>query len=99
MKYGRVQGIDRSFPAAAELGKFPRLELSTAVPQQDEWPCRAICVLLVSVIAGVDNECLVHHGSVALRHGFEGFHEFHQHAAVVVADFMPDGISFLPHVP
>ena len=99
MKYGRVQGMDRAFPASAELSQITRLELSTAVPQQDEWASSAIRVLLVSVIAGVDNERIVHHRSVALRHGFEGFHEFHQHAEVIVADFMPDGIYFLSHVP
>ena len=91
-----VQGIDR--PRSIELGKSTRLELSPEIPQQDEGPGRGTRMLFVSVITGVDNECVVHHRSIALGNRFEGFHQFYQHAAVILANFMPDGIPFLCHV-
>ena len=97
MQYRRVQGIDRPF--SVELDKAAGFEPPAAIAYKDEGPGRAIGVLFVSVITGVDNECIVHHRPFAFRHRFEGFHEFHQHPAVILADLMPDGISFLSHVP
>jgi len=82
----------------ALMDKAAGFEPPAAIPQKDEGPGRAIRMLFVSIIAGVDNERIVHHRSVALRHRFEGLHQFHQHAAVILTDFMPDGISFLSHV-
>ena len=93
MQNRRVQGIDR--PRSIELGKSTRLELSTEIPQQDEGPGRGTRMLLVRIIAGVDNECIVHHRSFTLRHRFEGLHQLNQHLAVIVPDLVPDGISFL----
>ena len=96
MQYRRVQGINRPF--SIELDKAAGFEPPAAIPQKDEGPGRAIRMLFVSIIAGVDNERIVHHRSLAFRHGFEGFHQLHQHTAVILADLMPDGIPFLFHV-
>ena len=96
MQYRRVQGINRPF--SVELDKAACFEPPAAIPQKDEGPGRAIRMLFVSVIAGLDNECIIHHRPFTFRHRFEGFHEFHQHPAVILADLMPDGISFLSHV-
>ena len=96
MKKRRVQGIDR--PRSIELGEFPCLELSTKIPQKDEWPGRGARMLLVSVIAGVDDQGVVHHRATALGHAFHRFHDPHQHAAVVLTDLDPDRIAGLIHV-
>jgi hypothetical protein len=96
MQDRRVQGVNR--PCPIELEKVAGFDPPAAIPQKDERPGSGIRVLFVSITAGVDNECVVHHRSVAFRHGFEGPHQLQQHLAVIVPDLVPDEISFLLHV-
>ena len=96
-KDGRVERIDRAL--AVQLGELAGLEGAVAVAQKHHRPVGAVGVLLVGVVAGVDDERVVHHRAAALGHAFQLFHELHQHAAVVLADLDPDRIVRLVHVP
>ena len=56
-------------------------------------------MLLICVVAGVDDQRVVHHGSTAFGHTFQCFHDPHQHTTVVLANLDPDWIVGLLHVP
>ena len=93
---GGVEGVDRAL--AVELGEAAGLERAVAVAQQHDRPVRAVGVLLVGVVAGVNDERVVHHRAAAFGHAFQLLHQLHQHAAVVLADLDPDRIVRLRHV-
>lgn len=95
-KDGAVKGVDGA--GAIELSEAPRLESSAAVAEKHDGPGFALGVLLVGVVAGVDDEGVVHHGAAAFGDTFEFFHELDEHLGVVLADFVPDGIACLGHV-
>ncbi len=93
----RVERVDRAL--AVQLREAAGLECAVEVAQQHDRPVGAVGVLLVRVVAGVDDQRVVHHGAAAFGHAFQLFHEPHQHAAVVLTNLDPDRIVGLLHVP
>ena len=75
------------------------LECAVEVTQQHDRPVGAVGVLLVCVVAGVDDQGVVHHRTAALGYPVQRFDDPHQHAAVVLANLDPDRIAGLLHVP
>ncbi len=95
---GGVEGVDRAL--AVELCEPAGLEGAVAVAQRaSPARLRRWCAGRVGVVAGVDDQGVVHHRSAALRHTLQLFHQLHQHAAVVLADLDPDRVVRLLHVP
>ena len=91
-----VQVIDG--PPAFHLGELAGLERAVRVADEDEGPIGSVGVLLVRVVAGVDDKRIVHHVAIALRHRFEFLDHLGQHAAIVLTNLDPDLVVRLRHV-
>ena len=92
----RVERIDRSL--AVQLREATGLQCAVEIAQQHHRPVGAAGVLTVRVVAGVDDQRVVHHRATSFGHTFQRFHDPHQHAAVVLTDLDPDRIVGLLHV-
>ena len=80
------------------MGEASRLKGSAAVAEEHHGPSFTPGVLFVGVVAGVDDEGVVHHGAAAFRNAFEFLHELDQHLGVILANFVPDRVAGLFHV-
>ena len=81
------------------MSEASRFESPIQVTQQHHRPVRAVGVLLVCVITGVDDQGVIHHRSIAFRHAFESLHGPDKHFAVVLPNLDPNRITRLIHVP
>ena len=97
LQQGCEQRVDRSL--AVELREAAGLEDAAAVAEQHHRPVRSAGVLTVGVVARVDDQRLIHHRAVAFGDSFQCLHDANQHSAVVLADFDPDRVIGLLHVP
>lgn len=93
---GAIKGVDGA--GAIELGEASGLESTAAVAEEHDGPGCSVGVLFVGVVAGVEDEGVVHHGAAAFGHALEFLHELDEHLGVVLSDFVPDGIAGLSHV-
>ena len=95
MEKGGVEVVDR---AVTYMGVSTGLKTSTGVAEKHKWPVGSVGMLFLSIIAGVDDQGVVHHRARAFRDGLQGFHELDQHLAVVLTDLYPDRIVGLVHM-
>ena len=81
------------------MGVLTRLKAPTGVSEKDKRPVGTVGVLLFSIIAGIHNQGVVHHGARTFRNGLQGFHQLDQHLAVVLPDLCPNTIARLVDMP
>jgi predicted lipoprotein len=56
-------------------------------------------MLLVGIVAGVNDQRVIHHAAAPFRDAFQCLHHLDQHTAVVLTNLDPDRIVRLIHVP
>jgi hypothetical protein len=71
------------------MGILTGLETSAAIPQKDKGPVGTLRVLLFGIIAGVNNQGVIHHRARAFRNGLQCFHDLDQHLTVILPDLGP----------